>query len=101
MTVAELLSRISSRELSQWIEFYQLEPLGNEASYYGSAVVASTVANVHRAKGSKAYKVEEFLPRFGKRKESQSVDEMLQFARMMTVAMGGQDLRDKGVDNDG
>ena len=94
MTVAQLLSQISSRELTEWVAFYGLEPFGTDAGFLGHAITAATVANVQRGKGKKAQKVEEFMPKFGGNKE-QTADEQLQFAEMFTIAMGGQDLRQK------
>jgi len=94
MTVAELLGRISSRELSEWMAFSQLEPFGAEAGYVGHAITASTVANVNRGKGQKAYEVQDFMPTMGK-KEPQTQAEMIQFAEMFTIALGGKDLRNK------
>lgn len=91
MTVAELLGRISSRELTEWIAFAQVEPFGTEVTLLGHAITASTVANANRGKGSKAYKASDFMPEF--KKKAQTVDEMLQFAEMVTISMGGQDKR--------
>ena len=94
MTVSELLNRISSREITEWMAFGQLEPFGAEAGYIGHAITASTVANVNRAKGQKAYKITDFMPAMG-RKEPQTPEEMIQFAEMYTIALGGQDLREE------
>lgn len=96
MTVAEMLERISSRELTGWIAFSQLEPFGSEAGNFGHAITASTVANVNRGKGQKPYKVEDFMPIF--EKEPQSVDQMVQIAAIMTAGLGGQDLRSTNPD---
>ena len=92
--MAELLNRISSREITEWMAFGQLEPFGAEAGYIGHAITASTVANVNRNKGQKAYEVADFMPTLG-RKEPQTAAEMIQFAEMFTIALGGKDLRDK------
>ena len=101
MTVAELLKRTSSRELTEWMAFGQLEPFGSRASYYGQAIIAATVANVYRKKGSKAYTAEDFIPRFTPPK-AQTTEEMIEFAAMMTQALGGQDLRERDeVENGG
>jgi hypothetical protein len=91
MPRAEMLARMSSAELTEWIAFANLEPFGSEAGYLGHAIVASTIANVNRGKNKKAYKPEDFMPAF--EKKQQTVDEMLQFASMMSVGLGGQDLR--------
>jgi|FLOH01.1.fsa_nt_gi hypothetical protein len=89
MTVAELLARISSKELSEWMVFSQVEPFGADAGYLGHAITASTIANANRQKGHKPYEVEEFMPKF-KKKKKQSVDQMIQMAQMFTTAAGGQ-----------
>ena len=72
--------------------FYSLEPFGGDTSYIGHAITAATVANVNRPKGKLAYKVEDFMPEFGKK--AQSIEEMLQIAQMFTIGLGGQDKRD-------
>jgi len=89
---AEMLARMSSAELSEWVAFSTLEPFGAEASYFGHAITASTIANVNRQKGQRAHKVDEFMPKF--EKQAQSVDQMLQVAEMMTIGLGGKDLRE-------
>lgn len=63
MTVEDLLGRVSSRELTEWMIFYGYEPFGYETELYGSAIVASVLANIHRKKGSKEIKPDDFIPR--------------------------------------
>ena len=75
--------------------FSRLEPFGSEANYLGFAIVAATVANAHRGKGQKAYEVSDFMPVFREVSKEQSVEAMLQFAEMMTISLGGKDLREK------
>ena len=69
--------------------FSQIEPFGADAGYLGHAITASTIANSNRQKGHKPYSAEDFMPKFEKKKE-QSVEEMIQFASMFTVASGGK-----------
>lgn len=87
MTRSELLKRVSSREITEWMVFGQLEPYGADAGFLGHAITASTVANVNRAKGQKAFTAQDFMPGFEGKK--QSVDEMKQIARTMTIGLGG------------
>lgn len=97
MTVAELLDRISSTELSEWMAFFQLEPWGNEVDMLGHAITASTVANTVRPKGHKAYRPQDFMPDFDK--QPQTAEEMVQFATMFTAAMGGKMRTDADVND--
>lgn len=73
--------------------FSQVEPFGAEADYLGHAITASTVANVNRKPKSKALPVEDFMPKFEKKKKKQSTSEMIQIASMFTAASGGTDKR--------
>jgi len=82
---------MSSLELTEWMLFSQLEPFGSEVNFMGHAITASTIANVNRGKGDKPYNVSDFMPKF--EAHEQTVDEMLQIAQMMTVGLGGKDLR--------
>jgi len=93
MTVRELLARIDSHELSEWIAFFQLEPFGTEASYIGHAITAATVANVSRGKRHKAYKPDDFMPKFKRKIHDENASQAIAFAEMFTLAHGGKDLR--------
>jgi hypothetical protein len=93
--VAELLERISSRELTQWMEFFEQEPWGFDAEIFGHAITASTIANKFRGKHEQPYKVSDFMPKHGK-EEPQSIEQQLEFAAVLTAAFGGQDLRGEG-----
>ena len=75
--------------------FARLEPFGSDANYLGYAIVAATVANAHRGKGQKAYEVNDFMPVFREVSKEQSVEAMQQIAEMMTIGLGGTDLRNK------
>ena len=52
--------------MSEWQAFSILEPFGAEVDFYRAAIIASTIANIHRKKGSSAIKPEKFIPEFGK-----------------------------------
>lgn len=53
MTVAELLDRMSSREFSEWMAFYSIEPFGEERADLRQALTTSAVANMHQAQTKK------------------------------------------------
>jgi hypothetical protein len=62
MTVRELLAKLGSDELSEWMAFYQLEPFGDFRADYRSALMTSTFANAHRHKDSPPFSPEDFMP---------------------------------------
>lgn len=60
------MERVSSAELSEWIEYYRLEPFGEERADLRAGIVASTIANCHVGKRGKAFKPSDFMPFFEK-----------------------------------
>ena len=62
MTVAELEQRMSAHELSEWMAYDSLEPIGAFRTDYGFAMLAALYVNAHRSKGSTSAKVSEFMP---------------------------------------
>ena len=68
-----------------------LAPFGEDTVYIGQAITASTIANANRRKGTRPAKVDDYMPKF--EKKAQTPEEMIQIAEMMTIGLGGQDLR--------
>lgn len=64
MTVDELLRRISSRELTEWMIYYRLEPFGQDVDWLRAGVIASTIANVNRdpKKQPRPFEPADFIP---------------------------------------
>jgi hypothetical protein len=55
---------MDSRELSEWMAFDLVEPIGGRRSDYQAAIIASTVANANRGKG-RVLQVNDFIPEYG------------------------------------
>lgn len=87
MTVAELLARISSRELSEWMAYAQLDPFGQERGDLQAGIVAATVANTARDtdKRRRPFRADEFMPSFFEEKR-QTAAEQLRVAQMFAAA---------------
>lgn len=62
MTVEDMLSRMSSRELSEWMAYFQFEPFGTDVEDLRSGILAATIVNVNAGKSSKTFKPEDFVP---------------------------------------
>ena len=60
MTVKELNQRMDSRELSEWMAYYRIEPFGEERADLRQAQTSAILANVHRSDG-KAFEVKDFM----------------------------------------
>ena len=64
MTVREMLARMDSRELSEWIAWYNFEPFGEERADMRSAIIACVVHNTQCTKKTQMKKVSDFMPKF-------------------------------------
>ena len=61
MTVRELLARIDSLELAEWMQFYGASPFGDERNDLHAGIIAATIANVNSSKG-RAFQPQDFMP---------------------------------------
>jgi hypothetical protein len=60
-TVRELSDSLGADELVEWMAFYRIDPWGGYRTDLGAAMVASTLANVHRAPDSAAFTPDDFI----------------------------------------
>jgi hypothetical protein len=91
MTVGELLGRISSRELTEWMAYYMLEPFGAERDNLHAGLVAAMVHNVDRdPKRGKAADPADFMLEFGikEEEEPQTADDVYGMMRTWAVLAG-------------
>ena len=69
--------------------YYELEPFGEWRGDLQAGIIASTLANVYRKKGSDPFKPEQFMPKFrGLEDEGQkqSVEEMKSVLQLIAAA---------------
>lgn len=60
-TVHEIETTMSAREFFDWMDFYSVEPFGDQRADIRSGVVAATIANVYRGKGKKPFGPSDFM----------------------------------------
>jgi len=84
---------MSSRSLSEWMAFAQLEPFGDEWRQTG--LITSVIAETHRdpEQRSQPFTPEDFMPRYESAEEQMDWQDQLALVEMMNVAFGGKDLR--------
>jgi hypothetical protein len=92
MTVGELLARIDSRELTAWMAYERVAgPLGPERADMQAAIIASTIANANRGKRGRAFKPEDFIPKWDQiRPQQQTEQDHLRLVQALNRAMGGR-----------
>lgn len=91
MTKKELLVRMDSYEIQEWIEYNKVEPLEYRADLR-AGIICSVIANVNRGKKQKAFKPTDFMPETAKKKP-QTWEEQLSMVEILNAAFGGKDLR--------
>ena len=74
-TVGELLERIDSCELSEWMAFDGIEPIGAWREDYNSGMFCALFANSNRKKGSQPFKPQDFMPFIEKPEDSMTATE--------------------------
>lgn len=77
------MEEIDCAEFAEWFAFFRLEPWGEERADLRSGIIAATTANC-AAQGRKQFKAEDFMPRYGRPRQRQSIADMQ--ARMMLAS---------------
>lgn len=88
-----MLSEISSRELTEWLAYYQAEPFGDSETQaeYRMAYLAALLANIHRdhKKHPSEFTAREFMRvEFLRAGEEPEADALLEKAKMIFGALG-------------
>lgn len=103
MPVGELLDRVSSRELTEWMIFDKHEPVGDARMDVLFALLDSILANVNRnpVVRKETFTIADFIPDWWpvpQSPEQEALKRMnanLSMAELITHALGGQDLRER------
>lgn len=93
MTVRELLTRIDSRELTEWAAFFGLEPWGTEVEDWRAGMVASIIANTNRdpKKQKKPFEPKDFMPKREQEPEKeQTPEEQKRILEMWSAVIGAR-----------
>lgn len=53
-------------EFNAWMAYYSIFPFGEARGDMRAGIIASTIANVNRGRGSRAYTPADFMPQFNK-----------------------------------
>lgn len=83
---------MSSHEFAEWMAYARLEPFGQDRFDIPAAIVAATVANVHRSSDTNPYEIKDFLPNF-EPQEPQTWKQQLSIVELLNAAFGGDDKR--------
>ena len=90
-----MLARVSSRELTEWAAFEQIEgPIGDARLDHLFAMLQALIANANRDKGKTAYTPEQFMPKWGVARQAERGEmdpqSILRAVKKANKALGGE-----------
>jgi len=62
MTLGELRERMSSAELSAWMAYNLMEPIGEQRADLRNALAMRQEASIHAGRRGRQFKLEDFMP---------------------------------------
>ncbi len=92
------MERIDSRELTEWMAYYRLEPFGADRLELMIAQLTAIVVNALRSKGTSPRKPEDFIPKFAEDSddaEEARVQKMIFHMKQVTEVMRAKETRTK------
>lgn len=85
-TVKELLNRVNSEELSEWMAFNKIEPFGYERDDMRFAILTCVIANCNRSSKQRPFKISDFMLKFDRLdKPREQTDEEIEATLMQLV----------------
>lgn len=83
MGVKEMLTKIDSKELTEWMAYYNLEPFGEGRADVRQAITSCVVAN---AFSKQTHRVDDFIPQFKQPKRKDAMDWQVMKGMLQGVA---------------
>lgn len=85
---------MSATEFAEWIAYERIEPFGTVREDMRAGLIASTLLNLYKKKGTKASNWEDFIPPYEKRRPNTWHDLLAKVVSFNRV-LGGKDLRNE------
>jgi hypothetical protein len=64
MSVKRCQQEVDGVEFLEWLEYWRLEPFGEERADHRAGIISAVIANVNRGKHSPAFRPADFMPRY-------------------------------------
>lgn len=80
---------MSHAEFVYWKAYAGIDPFGNVRGDLQTAMITSTMANIHRGAKQQAFKLSDFMLDFRPRRRLTTPEAQKEFFRQMTLAVGG------------
>lgn len=86
---------MSVDEFEDWVAYNSLNQIGELRGDLRAAIIAETIANCNRAKGTRPYRRDEFMPFLQAEKEPQTDEEIATSVMQWAMVMNGLMARKK------
>ena len=96
MSVRRAQAEISAAEFAEWMAYDRLDPIGESRGDWRAAMLATVFASAYRRKGSRPYKIEDFMPVFRKPKQRRMTADQLRDAVLSINKSAGGKVRKHG-----
>jgi len=73
-------------EFKEWLAYMRINPFGEERADLRAGIVASTIANVNRGKGQRAFNPSDFMPDFDRTPKRQTLAQQKAVFKMFAQA---------------
>jgi hypothetical protein len=80
---------MSSEEFVEWIAFHNVDPWSEYRADLRNAIVACIIANANRGKRQRAFKVDDFIPKFNGKAPRKSVAQLRTMLCLFAKSTGG------------
>lgn len=96
-----MLQQIGSRQLTEWMAFDKIDPIGGRRGDAHSAQLATMLANIFaRRSGDPPFEIPDFMMEFGPGKQK-TPDELYQMVRIWAILNGAQAPEVRAAPEDG
>lgn len=80
--------------MADWLAYAEIEPFGDFRADVRAGIVASTIANVHRGKGQRAFGAADFMP-FHKKQQPALAVEVRTFLKGLKTTRSAPDAKSR------
>tara|TARA_R110000824_G_scaffold190864_2_gene372429 strand:+ start:645 stop:950 length:306 start_codon:yes stop_codon:yes gene_type:complete len=98
MSVRDLLNTIDSKELTEWVAFDSIEPIGAIRTDLVGGIISSTIANCHRGKNQSPFSPTDFMPLHESKKENCTEEIGAKLAALSLMTKAIKEVRHDDID---
>lgn len=95
MTVGELSCRVGAWELAEWKVIFGEQPFGVERDNFHAGIIASSIYNVNRKKGTEPIKADLFMVMDSRQHRASNLSSAIDLLKKIAVPVSQKELKAK------